>query len=116
MPVTRRPPGSRARFLPPSPLTTTRARCPACRASLAHALGRTRFHHSQSWAGNLGLAVWREPYAVVGMVRAAVWAPDQMRAMPARPRREALRTDRTAAVLLPPQTTQRPSALPMGGP
>jgi NAD(P)-dependent dehydrogenase (short-subunit alcohol dehydrogenase family) len=43
--ASREKPGSRARLLPPSPLRTTRASCPACRASLAHALGRTRFHH-----------------------------------------------------------------------
>ena len=60
---------------------------------------------------NLGMAVWMEQYAVFGMVRAAVCAPYQMMAMPASQLREALLADRTAAVLLLPQTKQIPSAL-----
>jgi hypothetical protein len=111
MPVTRHPPGSRARLLPPSPLRTTRASFPACRSSLANALWRTRFHHRQSLAMDLGLAVWMEPYAVFSMVRAAVCAPHEMLAMPAGQLREALMADRTAAVLLLPPTKQRPSAM-----
>jgi hypothetical protein len=55
-PVTRRPPGSRAGLLPPSPLRTTWASFPACCSSLANARLRTRFYHGQSLAVDLGVA------------------------------------------------------------
>src|SRR6266566_4296580 len=109
--VSSSPPGSRARLLPPSPLRTTRASCPACRSSLANALWRTRFHDGPSLAVDLGMAGWMEQDAVFDMVRAAVCAPHQMMTMPAGQLREALLTDRTAAVLLLPQTKQRSSPL-----
>src|SRR5919197_2225947 len=62
--VSSRSPGSRAGLLPPSPLRTTRASFPACRSSLANALLRTRFHHGQSLAMDLGMAVRMKQHTV----------------------------------------------------
>ena len=52
-----------------------------------------------------------EQYAVFSVVRAAVCAPHYMMAVPAGQLCEALLADRTAAVLLLPQTKQIPSAM-----
>jgi len=67
-PVARRPPGSRAGLLPPSPLRTTRASFPACRSSLANARSRTRFHHGYPLAMDPGVTVRMEQYTVFGTV------------------------------------------------
>jgi hypothetical protein len=53
-------PGSRAGLLPPSPLRTARESFPSGSSSLANARLWTRFHHGQSLAMDLGMAVRME--------------------------------------------------------
>jgi hypothetical protein len=53
-------PGSRAGLLPPSPLRTARESFPSSSSSLTNARLRAQFHHGQSLAMHLGMAVGME--------------------------------------------------------
>jgi len=92
------PPGSRAGLLLPSPLSMAQATFTACRSSLANVLLRTRFHHVQPFARDLCVAIWVEPYTGFGPVRAAIRAPHEVMAMPARQLCDTLVADQTEPV------------------
>src|SRR5262245_49542450 len=93
------PPGSRAGLLPPSPRRTTRARFPACRASLATALVRTRLHPLAPLVMDLGMALGRAQDPVVRPVGTARGPPHSRMALPAWQRCETVLADGTPALL-----------------
>src|SRR3712207_2982864 len=96
-------PGKEAALPRPPPLGTGQDGYPSSGSSLSVAPDGTRFHHGQSLAVYLPMAVGMQQHLVGGSVAAAVYPPHHVMEMPAGLWRDGLAADRAAPCLLVPQ-------------
>src|SRR5215510_7496770 len=106
----RRPLGSRAGLLPPSPLGTARESFPSSSSSLSNALCRTRWCHVQRLAMDLPVTMGMQEHTVGCPIAASMGSPDAVMVVPSRQSGDLLVADRAEPVLLLPQVQQLPSA------